>query len=190
MFLEELLGRVLLLRVLDLLADPDTVNLLFILLLAKDTSGSTWEKEDSSEEQQNVLFLKAFSSVNTHPRNSVIRSNLSTVLRDQPLLNAFHNFLREEQAIHILSFCLAVGKKTKFKNENLNVTFLCIKEDFNRHILDPELSPEQMETLHLEARELFHTFMSPSSSQRLEFEPEIVTQIQESESHFIYFEWI
>lgn len=39
-----------------------------------------------------------------------MRSNLSSVLKDQSLLYHFHSFLKAEEAINILSFCLAVGK--------------------------------------------------------------------------------
>lgn len=39
-----------------------------------------------------------------------MRSNLSSVLKDQNLLYLFHSFLKAEEAINILSFCLAVGK--------------------------------------------------------------------------------
>lgn len=40
----------------------------------------------------------------------VLRSNLSLVLKDQSLLYLFHTFLKEEGAINVLQFCLAVGK--------------------------------------------------------------------------------
>lgn len=65
-FLEELLGRVLLLQAMDLLASPDTLNLLFLLLLSRDSS--PWLPHKPEPE---VLLLKNFASVNTHPRNSV-----------------------------------------------------------------------------------------------------------------------
>nr|XP_053628085.1 sorting nexin-14-like [Cherax quadricarinatus] len=102
-FLEELLGRVLLLQALDLLANPDTLNLIFLLLLSRDSS--PWLPHKPEPE---VLLLKNFASVNTHPRNSVLRCNLSSVLKDQSLLYLFHTFLKEEGAINILQFCLAV----------------------------------------------------------------------------------
>ncbi|XP_042866404.1 sorting nexin-14-like isoform X3 [Penaeus japonicus] len=154
-FLEELLGRVLLLQAMDLLASPDTLNLLFLLLLSRDSS--PWLPHKPEPE---VLLLKNFSSVNTHPRNSVLRSNLSSVLKDQNLLYLFHTFLKEEGAINILQFCLAV-------------------EDFNRHILDPDLTPEQLEQLHHEALELYHTYMVSSAVDRINFPSHIVSHIRE-----------
>lgn len=154
-FLEELLGRVLLLQAMDLLANPDTLNLLFLLLLSRDSS--PWLPHKPEPE---VLLLKNFASVNTHPRNSVLRSNLSSVLKDQNLLYLFHTFLKEEGAINILQFCLAV-------------------EDFNRHILDPDLTPEQLEQLHHEALELYHTYMVSSAVDRINFPSHIVSHIRE-----------
>ncbi|XP_042216157.1 sorting nexin-14-like isoform X3 [Homarus americanus] len=154
-FLEELLGRVLLLQALDLLANPDTLNLLFLLLLSRDSS--PWLPHKPEPE---VLLLKNFASVNTHPRNSVLRSNLSSVLKDQSLLYLFHTFLKEEGAINNLQFCLAV-------------------EDFNRHILDPDLTSEQLEQLHHEALELYHTYMVSSAVDRINFPSHIVSHIRE-----------
>ncbi|XP_063609355.1 sorting nexin-14-like isoform X4 [Penaeus indicus] len=154
-FLEELLGRVLLLQAMDLLASPDTLNLLFLLLLSRDSS--PWLPHKPEPE---VLLLKNFASVNTHPRNSVLRSNLSSVLKDQNLLYLFHTFLKEEGAINILQFCLAV-------------------EDFNRHILDPDLTPEQLEQFHHEALELYHTYMVSSAVDRINFPSHIVSHIRE-----------
>ncbi|XP_045582931.2 sorting nexin-14 isoform X3 [Procambarus clarkii] len=154
-FLEELLGRVLLLQALDLLANPDTLNLLFLLLLSRDSS--PWLPHKPEPE---VLLLKNFASVNTHPRNSVLRCNLSSVLKDQSLLYLFHTFLKEEGAINNLQFCLAV-------------------EDFNRHILDPDLTSEQLEQLHHEALELYHTYMVTSAVDRINFPSHIVSHIRE-----------
>ncbi|XP_050722831.1 sorting nexin-14-like isoform X2 [Eriocheir sinensis] len=154
-FLEELLGRVLLIQAMDLLADPDTVNLLFLLLLSRDPS--PWPPHRPEPE---VLLLKNFASANSHPRNSVLRSNLSSVLKDQSLLYLFHTFLKEEGAINVLQFCLAV-------------------EDFNRHILDPDLTPEQMEQLHHDALELYHTYMVASALDHIKFPTHIVAHIRE-----------
>ncbi|KAK7076524.1 Sorting nexin-14 [Halocaridina rubra] len=154
-FLEELLGRVLLLQLMDLLANPDTLNLLFLLLLSRDSS--PWLPHKPEPE---VLLLKNFASVNTHPRNSVLRCNLSSVLKDQSLLYLFHTFLKEEGAINILQFCLAV-------------------EDFNHHILDPDLTSEQLEQLHHEALELYHTYMVTTAVDRINFPHHVVSHIRE-----------
>ncbi|XP_076047790.1 sorting nexin-14-like isoform X2 [Oratosquilla oratoria] len=187
-FLEELLGRVLLLKLMDLLADPDTVNLLFLLLFSKE---SMTIYPPSTEPE--VLLLKNFSTINTHPRNSVLRSNLSSVLKDQSLLYLFHAFLKEESAINVLQFCLAVDAIQKkmwrwareIAKKEENRWRKCFPywtpkvEDFNRHILDPKLSSEQLQQLHHEARELYHTYMVPSAVDRINFPQHIVTDIRE-----------
>ncbi|CAL4096270.1 unnamed protein product, partial [Meganyctiphanes norvegica] len=154
-FLEELLGRVLIIRALDLLADPDSVNLLFILLLDRESPDVPPVRPEPE-----VHILKNFASVNTHPRKSVLRSNLSSVLKEQSLLYLFHSFLKDEGSINILQFCLAV-------------------EDFNRHILDPELTHEQLEQLHHEALELYHTYMVATALDRIDFPTHIVSHIRE-----------
>ncbi|XP_047735590.1 sorting nexin-14, partial [Hyalella azteca] len=178
-FLKELLGRFLLLQLMDYLADPDTVNLLLLLLLNPDYLHQQQQRQDSlnqmlllsslqglnkphiqepklqsqeikdggssvsrsEQDLEPVLLLKSFSSVNTLPRNSSLRNNLSAVLKDQTLLYLFHTFLKEESAINILQFCLAV-------------------EDFNRHILDPDLSGGELQALHGEAQDLYHSYMA------------------------------
>lgn len=53
-------------------------------------------------------------------------------------------------------------------------------EDFNRHILDPDLTPEQLEQLHHDALELYHTYMVPSALDHIKFPTHIVAHIRES----------
>ncbi|KAF2363149.1 Phox-associated domain [Trinorchestia longiramus] len=203
-FLKELLGRFLLLQLMDYLADPDTVNLLLLLLLNPEYLQQQQQRQDSlnqvlmlqspqphkgplqehalklssdrepkegggsvcstilrsERDLEPVLLLKNFSSVNTLPRNSSLRNNLSAVLKDQTLLYLFHTFLKEESAINILQFCLAV-------------------EDFNRHILDPELTGGELQQLHSEAQDLYHSYMAPGAADQLPFPLTVVQQIRD-----------
>ena len=67
-FLQDLIGHFLLIQGMDLLATPDTVNLLLLLLLESRRDPPIWCPK---VQEPQVLILKNFASVNTHPRNSV-----------------------------------------------------------------------------------------------------------------------
>lgn len=70
-------------------------------------------------------------------------------------------------------------------SQSLNpfLSFYCT-EDFNSHILDPDLKSEQLEQLHHEALELYHSYMVTSALDRIDFPTHIVSQIRESEDHY------
>ncbi|MPC30085.1 Sorting nexin-14 [Portunus trituberculatus] len=62
-----------------------------------------------------------------------------------------------------------------------------LTEDFNRHILDPDLTTEQLEHLHHDALELYHTYMVASALDHIKFPTHIVAHIRESKNHSQYF---
>ena len=263
-FLEELLGRVLLIQAMDLLADPDTVNLLFLLLLSRDPS--PWPPHKPEPE---VLMLKNFASVNSHPRNSVCfflvlitctylehiscinqeptvyhslySASISSIFsvfsllgtEEQPVLCVegpeppvpvphLPEGGRSHQCPAVLSCCWLVTLMffhilydflTFFPVASISLfifsiflfaffVLLCFlfllllgllffsntslqlspTEDFNRHILDPDLTAEQLEQLHHDALELYHTYMVASALDHIKFPTHIVAHIRESKS--------
>lgn len=91
---------------MDILADPNVINLFIVLSAHKQKSYTptiiSHEKIEmfSTFIQKNVEF-------------SALASDLKTVLRSQSLLYHFMQFLKKEGSVCILQFCLDVGKKIK-----------------------------------------------------------------------------
>lgn len=88
---------------MDILADPNIINLFVVLSTNKQKSHTPvvipHEKVEmfSSFTKKNVEF-------------SALASDLKTVLKCQNLLYHFMQFLKKEGCVHILQFCLDVGK--------------------------------------------------------------------------------
>ncbi|XP_037587681.1 sorting nexin-14 isoform X2 [Cebus imitator] len=69
------------------------------------------------------------------------------------------NFLKQEGAVHVLQFCLTV-------------------EEFNDRILRPELSNDEMLSLHEELQKIYKTYCLDESIDKIRFDPFIVEEIQ------------
>ncbi|XP_074166461.1 sorting nexin-14 isoform X13 [Sminthopsis crassicaudata] len=69
------------------------------------------------------------------------------------------NFLKQEGAVHVLQFCLTV-------------------EEFNDRILRPELSNDEMMSLHEEVKKIYKTYCLDESIDKIRFDPFIVEEIQ------------
>ena len=53
-------------------------------------------------------------------------------------------------------------------------------DEFNRKVLMPELTPSQLEELHVELRDLYRVYCDPASVDRIQFDDSIVTQLKQS----------
>ena len=56
--------------------------------------------------------------------------------------------------------------------------FCIFAEEFNSKILTPELSPKQIEKLHMELATLYDMYFAPNSIDRIMFDEDIVMQIE------------
>uniref|UniRef100_A0ABI7Y487 Sorting nexin 14 n=1 Tax=Felis catus TaxID=9685 RepID=A0ABI7Y487_FELCA len=153
LLLREILSGSVFLPSLDFLADPDTVNHLLIIFI-----------DDSPPEKATELpsplvpFLQKFAE----PRNkkpSVLKLELKQIREQQDLLFRFMNFLKQEGAVHVLQICLTV-------------------EEFNDRILRPELSNDEMLSLHEELQKIYKTYCLDESIDKIRFDPFIVEEIQ------------
>eukprot|EP00069_Balaena_mysticetus_P020779 bmy_13018T0 len=111
----------------------DTVNHLLIIFI--DDSPPEKATEPPSPL---VPFLQKFAE----PRNkkpSVLKLELKQIREQQDLLFRFMNFLKQEGAVHVLQICLTV-------------------EEFNDRILRPELSNDEMLSLHEELQKIYKTY--------------------------------
>ncbi|XP_058517027.1 sorting nexin-14 isoform X5 [Ochotona princeps] len=153
LLIREILSGSVFLPSLDFLADPDTVNHLLIIFI--DDSPPETATEPASPL---VPFLQKFAE----PRNkktSVLKLELKQIREQQDLLFRFMNFLKQEGAVHVLQFCLTV-------------------EEFNDRILRPELSNDEMLSLHEELQKIYKTYCLDESIDKIRFDPFIVEEIQ------------
>ncbi|MEQ2207882.1 Sorting nexin-14, partial [Xenoophorus captivus] len=121
----------------------------------------------------------------------VLKLELKEIRKQQDLLFRFLNFLKQEGAVHVLQFCLAVGK---IQNTTLLVHWaprlgfiiqsLHVAEEFNDKILSPELSNSELLRLHGEVVQIYETYCLDESIDKISFDPFIVDEIRNSKEQF------
>ncbi|KAM9315942.1 sorting nexin-14 [Gastrophryne carolinensis] len=153
LLVREILSGSVFLPLMDFLADPDNVNRLLLIFI------DDRPPEQATEPESNLVpFLQRFAE----PKNknpSVLKLELKEIRGEQDLLFRFMNFLKQEGAVHVLQFCLSV-------------------EEFNDRILRPELSDDEMLSLHGEVKKIYHTYCLEESIDKIRFDPFIVEEIQ------------
>lgn len=107
---------------------------------------------------------------------------LKDIRRQQDLLFRFINFLKQEGAVHVLQFCLAVGKFCSASPPVLSEPGLtCVlPEEFNDKILSPELSDAELQRLHGEVLHMYQTYCLDESVDKISFDASIVEEIRNS----------
>ncbi|KAM3595335.1 uncharacterized protein V6R79_021829 [Siganus canaliculatus] len=151
--IREVLAGSVFLPSMDYLADPDTVN--HLLLIFIDNS----PPEEATEPTSTLVpFLQKYSDTR-NKKPSVLKLELKEIREQQDLLFRFMNFLKQEGAVHVLQFCLAV-------------------EEFNDRILCPELSDSEKMMLHEELRKIYETYCLDESVDKIRFDPFIVEEIR------------
>ncbi|XP_037341614.2 sorting nexin-14-like isoform X5 [Pungitius pungitius] len=153
LLIREVLAGSVFLPSMDYLADPDTVN--HLLLIFIDNSAP----EEATEPTSTLVpFLQKYSDVRSK-KSSVLKLELKEIRGQQDLLFRFMNFLKQEGAVHVLQFCLAV-------------------EEFNDRILCPELSDTEKMRLHEEVKKIYETYCLDESVDKIRFDPFIVEEIR------------
>ncbi|XP_032356265.1 sorting nexin-14 isoform X7 [Etheostoma spectabile] len=153
LLIREVLAGSVFLPSMDYLADPDTVN--HLLLIFIDNSPPEEPMEPTSTL---VPFLQKYSDIR-NKKPSVLKLELREIREQQDLLFRFMNFLKQEGAVHVLQFCLAV-------------------EEFNDKILCPELSDTEKIMLHEEVKKIYETYCLDESVDKIRFDPFIVEEIR------------
>ncbi|KAF3844929.1 hypothetical protein F7725_008092 [Dissostichus mawsoni] len=155
LLIREVLAGSVFLPSMDYLADPDTVN--HLLLIFIDNS----PPEEATEPTSTLVpFLQKYSDIR-NKKNSVLKLELKEIREQQDLLFRFMNFLKQEGAVHVLQFCLAV-------------------EEFNDRILCPDLSNTEKTMLHEEVKKIYETYCLDESVDKIRFDPFIVEEIRNS----------
>uniref|UniRef100_A0A3Q3WEI3 Uncharacterized protein n=1 Tax=Mola mola TaxID=94237 RepID=A0A3Q3WEI3_MOLML len=153
LLIREVLAGSVFLPSLDYLADPDTVNHLVLIFIDKSPPEVATEPTSTL-----VPFLQKYSETR-NKKPSVLKLELKEIREQQDLLFRFMNFLKQEGAVHVLQFCLAV-------------------EEFNDRILCPELSDSQTMVLHEELKKIYETYCLEESIDKIRFDPFIVEEIR------------
>ncbi|XP_048456688.1 sorting nexin-14 isoform X3 [Rhincodon typus] len=154
LLIQEILAGSVFLPSLDFLADPDTVN--HLLLIFIDDSPPEPATEPPSPL---VPFLQRYADARNKAQ-SALKLELKEIREQQDLLFWFMNFLKQEGAVHVLQFCFTV-------------------EEFNDRILCPELTDDEMQTLHEEVKKIYVTYCLDESIDKIKFDPFIVEEIQQ-----------
>ena len=142
--------------VLDLVGNPDmTANVLIGLAFHPSPS-----KKFPPGSGQQVEILAKFVNGHQSPQTSALHIDMSTILKNESSLFAFMNFLKEKQAIDQLHFCLAV-------------------EEFNKKIMNPELSEDAMKSLHEDALNLYKLHFKADAEHHVAVSQSFVREIQE-----------
>lgn len=102
--IREIIAGWVLLPLMDVLADPNIINYITVLAITHKSKSTPHE----THPQETVEFLHNFSS--RIKKSSALTSDLKTIRKDTDLLYAFMQFLKRENAVHLLQFCLDVGK--------------------------------------------------------------------------------
>ncbi|XP_014325092.1 sorting nexin-14 isoform X11 [Xiphophorus maculatus] len=153
LLIREVLAGSVFLPSMDYLADPDTVNHLILIFIDK-----TPPEEATEPTSALVPFLQKYSD-SRNKKPSVLKLELKEIREQQDLLFRFMNFLKQEGAVHVLQFCLAV-------------------EEFNDRILCPELPDSEKMMLHEEVKKIYETYCLDESIDKIRFDPFIVEEIR------------
>ncbi|XP_028141747.1 sorting nexin-14 isoform X2 [Diabrotica virgifera virgifera] len=136
--MREVLAGWVLLPMMDVIADPNILNYL-VILAATYKSKKTTKSNQNTEE---VEFLCNY--ISTESKVSSFSTSLNKIKKNTELLYAFMQFLKNNDNVNLLQFCLAV-------------------DDFNVKLLTPELSKKQVEELHVEAKKLYKEYLDKNS---------------------------
>lgn len=111
---------------------------------------------------------------------------LNEIRAQQDLLFRFMNFLKQEGAVHVLQFCLAVGKSSEHAQNFRGIRVpnqpraWSPPEEFNNRILSPDLSDPELQRLHTEVRHIYETYCLDESVDKINFDRFIVEEIRNS----------
>uniref|UniRef100_A0A3P9I7T6 PXA domain-containing protein n=1 Tax=Oryzias latipes TaxID=8090 RepID=A0A3P9I7T6_ORYLA len=149
LLLREVMSGSVILPTMDFMADPDTVNLMVLIFVDHSPPEPATEPPSPL-----VPFLQKYANGSTK-KSSVLKLELKDIREQQDLLFRFLNFLKQEGAVHVLQFCLAVGTfaDAQLPSKRIigpkNYEFLQSKrEEFEEYLQNllkhPELSNSQL----------------------------------------------
>ncbi|CAI9721892.1 sorting nexin-14-like isoform X2 [Octopus vulgaris] len=138
---------------MDVLADPDNVNNLILVFL--DNTPPPIVTKPPTEE---VPFLTDLADVQVK-NTSCLHLELADIMSQTDLLYTFMQFMKSEAAVSVLQFCLACA-------------------DFSGHILNPDLTDEELKELHNTAKDLYQSYCAPYAVDKILFADDVVTELK------------
>jgi sorting nexin-14 len=100
--IREIVAGWVLLPLMDVLADPNIINSLVILAI-------TYKSKNQQKKKTPIEKVKFLESFVTNNQISSFATDLNTIKGNTELLYAFMQFLKREEHVHLLQFCLDVG---------------------------------------------------------------------------------
>ncbi|KAF5269937.1 hypothetical protein FQR65_LT05736 [Abscondita terminalis] len=140
------------LPLMDVLANPNIINLLVVFI-------ANYKSKGIVPTPANIKYVEILQNfVNKETKPTSFASDLKTVLKTTDLLYAFMQYLKQEGPVNILQFCLDI-------------------EDFNNKLLIPDMSKKQLENLHGEALNIYKIYFDQKSNDYIGCEKEIEAQL-------------
>ncbi|XP_071813146.1 sorting nexin-14-like isoform X2 [Apostichopus japonicus] len=154
-FLREIVACKVFLPAMDVVSDPDVVNLLLYLFFDPEAMVPSTEPPTKQ-----VSMLQSFCDENVSTRESALHFKAEEIMNNRDLLFPFIQFMRKEGSLNILQFCLTV-------------------EDFNKRSLIPELTDAAKMKLHSEAKELYRLYFAANAVDRIQFDDDIIAEVKD-----------
>lgn len=150
--LRELLSLWVLLPISDVVCNPTNIAFTWSKLSKPSIISTT--KTILKDEQ--VEFLSKFTVENQHDG---VQLEMRSIFKDSTILSAFTVFLKRKGVVHLLQFCLDV-------------------DQFNKRMLRPEISSQELDMLYRDAWDIFSVYFSSHSPDCISFDPELVNQLR------------
>ncbi|XP_014682031.1 PREDICTED: sorting nexin-14-like [Priapulus caudatus] len=157
--LAEMVVSKVLMPAMDIIADPDIVNNLLLIFFNDEPMTVSHEPPSPLVPLLENLILRINKDMRPKVKNA-LKLNVREILDDQSLLYPFIHFLKGEGAVNTLQFCLSV-------------------DDFNKNILNPDLTNDDMGLLFKEAKNIFNTYCAENAPDRISFDPNTVRDLKE-----------
>lgn len=139
----EVLSGTVLMKAMDIIADPDIINHVLLLFFDK-----TPMEIFPLDQYKPVEFLEHFVVANAPASAFAQPADFKTLLKNDRMKTAFEEFLRDEAAEHLLSFYRAL-------------------DEFSDRILNPELTSAELRVLHDEAESIYMQYMGDKALNRV-----------------------
>lgn len=149
--MRELLSLWVLLPISDVICNPINIALTWSKLSKSSIISTTTPCKD-----EEVEFLSKFIAEN---QNDPVQLEMRSIFKDSTILSAFTVFLKRKGAVHLLQFCLDV-------------------DQFNKRMLKPEISSQELDMLYRDAWDIFSVYFSSHSPDCISFDPELVSQLR------------
>lgn len=151
-FLNEFLSCCIISPLMDILTDPDKINIVLIYLLNPNECDSATVSLTEQNSFEKVPFLKNFSMTKYKMEDNFFGINVKQILNDDCLLDLFRKYAYEECFINYLEFIIEVDL---FLNE----------------ITNPDLTDIQRKELHNLLKKIYEIYFEPNGKNFIYFDP-------------------